>query len=132
VLDLAFGLRLGTSRTFPVRGYAASDARGQRAVTATAELRWPLVLLGRSLGHLPLGADQISIALFTDAGDAWNGGDGPHPSRLVGVGAEIVADLRANYDMPVRARFGVAYPAGSLDTGRARAATAYAAFGADF
>lgn len=132
VLDLGFGLRLGTGRAFPVRGYMASDARGEHALAVSAELRWPVALLGRSIGHLPLGADQVSLALFTDAGDAWNGGGGPFPLRLIGVGAEVVADLRVNYDLPLRARLGVAYPAGSLDTGRSRTASGYAAFGADF
>lgn len=132
VVDLGFGLRLGTSRAFPVRGYLAGDARGPRALTATAELRWPLALLGRSLGHLPLGADQLSLVLFADAGDAWSRGNGPHPSRMIGVGGEVVADLRVSYDLPLRARFGVAYPVGSLNTGRPQTATAYAALGADF
>ena len=132
VLDLGFGLRLGTSRSFPVRGYVPSDLRGRSVVAATAELRMPVALLGRSIGHLPLGADQVSLALFADAGDGWTGNDGPHLSRLVGLGAELVADLRMSYDVPLRARAGVAYPVGTHDTGRARTLTAYAAFGADF
>ncbi len=132
VVDLGFGFQLGTSRAFPVRGYQASDAQGRRALTATAELRWPVALLGRSLGALPMGADQLSLSLFADAGDAWNAGDGPHPSRLWSVGAEAVADLRVSYDLPLRARLGVAYPLGSFDTGRPRALVAYGAFGADF
>jgi hypothetical protein len=132
VVDLGFGFRLGTSRAFPVRGYQASDAQGRRALTATAELRWPVALLGRSLGALPMGADQVSLALFADAGDGWNAGDGPHPSRLWSVGAEAVADLRVSYDLPLRARLGLAYPLGSLDTGRPQALVAYGAFGADF
>lgn len=132
VVDLGFGFQVGTTRSFPVRGYLAADARGRRAMAATAELRLPVALLGRSLGHLPVGADQLSLALFADAGDAWDPGDGPHPSRLVGVGAEAVADLRVSYDLPLRARLGVAYPLGSLMTGRPRTPTAYAALGADF
>lgn len=132
VVDVGFGFQLGTSRAFPVRGYQASDAQGRRALTATAELRWPVALLGRSLGALPMGADQLSLALFADAGDGWDAGDGPHPSRLWSVGAEAVADLRVSYDLPLRARLGVAYPLGSLDTGRPQALVAYAAFGADF
>ncbi len=136
VLDLGFGFRVGTSRSFPVRGYEPSDLRGSRALTATAELRLPVLLLGRSLGHLPVGADQISLALFADAGDAWNGSDGPHLSRMVGVGGELVADLRVNYDLPLRARLGVAYPVGLqevLDAKmRERQITVYVGFGADF
>jgi hypothetical protein len=136
VFDLGVGYRIGTSRSFPVRGYEPSDLRGARAMTATAELRWPLVLLGRSLGHLPVGADQFSLALFADAGDAWDGSDGPHLSRMVGVGGELVADLRVNYDVPLRARFGLAYPVGlqaTLDAKmRPRRLVGYFGFGADF
>ena len=121
-----------SGRAFPVRGYLAGDVRGRRAMTASAELRVPVALLGRSLGHLPVGADQLSLALFADAGDAWDAGDEPHPSRLVGIGAEAVADLRVSYDVPLRARFGIAYPVGSFTTGRPAAPTAYAALGADF
>ena len=136
VLDLGFGFRLGTSRSFPVRGYEPSDLRGSHALTATAELRWPLLLLGRSIGHLPVGADQLALTLFADAGDAWDGSDGPHLTRMVSVGGELVADFRVNYDLPLRIRFGVAYPVGLQETldaqSRPRQPSAYVAFGADF
>lgn len=132
VLDIGFGLSIGSSRAFPVRGYRSSDASGEHAISGTAELRLPLALLGKSIGHLPFGADQLSLTLFADVGDAWSGTGGPDPGRLIGVGAELVADLRANYDVPLRARFGLGFPVGSLDTGRSRTVTGYAAFGADF
>ncbi|HUC40637.1 MAG TPA: hypothetical protein VMR92_07360, partial [Gemmatimonadales bacterium] len=58
--ELAFGASLGTFRTFPVRGYPAGALHGRRAATFTAEYRVPLALVGRLLGHLPIGADKFA------------------------------------------------------------------------
>jgi hemolysin activation/secretion protein len=132
VVDLGFGLNLGTSRAFPVRGYAVSEVRGRRAATASAELRWPLALVGRSLGHLPAGADKLWLALFADAGDAWDPPAQPHLSHLLAAGAELVADLRLGYDIPMRARIGAAYPLRAPPSGGARRPVAFVALGADF
>jgi outer membrane protein assembly factor BamA len=93
-----------------VRGYASGARRGTRALAAGAELRVPLILVGRALGHLPLGADMVSLALFADAGDAWNAGERGRLTRLASAGAELVADVTFNYDAPLRARLGVAQP----------------------
>jgi outer membrane protein assembly factor BamA len=106
--------------------------RGRRALSATAEVRWPVASVGRSLGHLPVGIDRVWLTLFADAGDAWNPGVPPQPTHLLGAGAEAVADLRVSYDLPLRARVGAAYPLGTLPLGRDKALTAYAAVGADF
>ena len=132
VVDLGFGIRLGSTRSFPVRGYLPGDLRGRRAITGTAELRWPVALVGQSLGHLPGGLDRLWVSFFADAGDAWDPTEGPHPSHLIGLGAEAVADLRVSYDLPFRARVGVAYPAGTMPLSRALGLRAYAALGADF
>lgn len=132
VVDLGFGINLGTSRSFPVRGYEPSALRGRRAATATAELRWPVALPGQSLGHLPGGVDRVWLALFVDAGDTWDVGWTPHLSHLVGVGAEAVADLRVSYDLPLRARIGYARPQGTEGRARTAAHYFYAALGADF
>lgn len=132
VLDAGFGFVLGTARSFPVRGYEPSAMRGRRAFAATAELRWPLALIGRSFGHLPAGLDKLWLTLFADAGDAWDAGSAFHPSHLIGVGAEAVAELRISYDVPLRGRLGVAAPIGSQALTRPARLTAYAALGADF
>lgn len=124
-VELAFGQTLGTLRTFPVRGYAGGTLRGRRAATLTAEYRVPLALIGRSLGHLPLGADRLAFAVFGDVGDTWNAGEPARLHRLRSVGAELVGDLTVSYDLPLRVRVGVARPA----TGRTNV---YAGFGADF
>jgi len=125
VAPLLLGPALGTRRTFPVRGYDGATVVGRRAVSATVELRVPLALVGRSLGHLPIGVDRLSAALFADAGDAWDEGGLPRPLRLRSAGGEVVGDLTVPYDFPLRARVGVAVPA-------AAAARLYAVLGADF
>jgi hypothetical protein len=124
-VELGFGQSLGVFRTFPVRGYAAGAVRGRRAATLTAEYRVPLALIGRSLGHLPLGADKLAFTVFGDLGDSWNPGEPARLHRLRSVGAELVGDVTISYDLPLRVRVGVAQPA----IGHAQV---YGAFGADF
>ena len=129
---LVLGPALGTRRTFPVRGYDAAAAVGRRAVSATVELRVPLALVGRSLGHLPVGVDRLSVALFADAGDAWDSGALPRPVRLVSAGGELVGDVTFPYDFPLRTRVGVAVPLADPPAGGSGAARVYAVLGADF
>ncbi len=124
-VQVGFGQTLGSSRTFPVRGYRSGSLPGRRAATLTAEYRLPLALIGRSLGHLPLGADKFAVAVFGDVGDTWNPGERARLHRLRSVGAELVGDMTVSYDFPLRVRFGVAQPV----TGHPQV---YAAFGTDF
>lgn len=124
-IALPFGQNLGTQRSFPVRGYRAGTLRGRRAAAATAEYRVPLALIGRSLGHLPFGADKFAVTLFADMGDAWNPGGEPRLHRLRSAGVELVGDLTVSYDLPLRVRGGVAWPHG-------RRPATYVAFAADF
>ena len=122
---LGFSQEIGTLRTFPVRGYDAGALHGRRAATVTAEYRVPLTLIGRLLGHLPVGADKLAFSVFGDLGDAWDAGEDPRLHRLRSFGVELVGDLTVSYDLPLRVRVGVAQPA----TGNAQM---YAAFAADF
>ena len=124
-IALGFGQTLGSTRSFPVRGYGGGALRGRRAATVTAEYRLPLALVGKSLGHLPLGADKLALAVFGDVGDAWDAGEEVRLHRLRSVGVELIGDFTVSYDLPLRARVGVAQPA----AGQARV---YAAFAADF
>ncbi|MBI1968132.1 MAG: hypothetical protein HYS40_09090, partial [Gemmatimonadetes bacterium] len=130
--DVGLGFTLGAVRAFPVRGYAAGAVRGRRAATASAELRLPVALVGRGVGHLPLGVDKLSLGLFGDAGDAWNPGAAARLTRLASVGGEIVGDLTLNYDFPLRARLGVAEPLAAPPAGGPRRPQVYVAFAADF
>ncbi|HEY3279019.1 MAG TPA: hypothetical protein VGJ83_00780 [Gemmatimonadales bacterium] len=124
-VSVGFGQSLGSSRVFPVRGFAIGARSGRRAATGSAELRLPLALVGRSLGHLPVGADKFALALFADAGDAWDPGGRPQLARLHSFGAEVIGDLTASYDFFLRVRAGVAQPAGLP-------AQLYVAFTSDF
>ena len=132
VFALGFGTTLGGSRFFPVRGYASSTVNGRRAATVSVEYRVPLALIGEALGHLPFGADRLSAAAFTDAGDAWEPGERARLHRLRSVGAELVADLTVNYDVPLRLRCGVAQPLVAVPGNATRRLRGYVALAADF
>jgi hypothetical protein len=124
-LDVGLGQSLGGTRIFPVRGYRGGELYGSRAATIAVEYRLPLALVGESLGHLPLGVDRFSLALFGDAGDAWGPGQAGQLLRLRSAGVELVGDLTVSYDLPLRVRVGIAQPAD-------RSARVYAAFATDF
>jgi len=131
-VELAPGLTLGgNGRTFPVRGYPGDALLGRTAASASIELRLPLALVGRGLGLLPLYLDRMSLSLFADAGAAWfpRGFTSLRPlsATIGGLGAELVTDLGAVYETPLRFRLGVARPphAGAP-------LTAYAALGPSF
>lgn len=130
--DLGFGVTLGTRRAFPVRGFAAGAVRGRRAATASAELRLPVALVSRAIGHLPLGVDKLSVSLFGDAGDAWNPPTPARLTRLAAVGGEVVGDVTVSYDFPLRARLGMAWPLTALAGSGARRIQVYLALAADF
>lgn len=131
-LDLGFGQSLGATRDFPVRGYARGELRGRRAATASVEIRLPVALIGRSLGHLPVGTDRLSLSLFGDIGDAWNPGTPARLTRLRSAGVEVVGDLTFNYDVPLRLRVGLAQPLADPPSGRSRRPRVYVAFASDF
>ncbi|MGH7336828.1 MAG: hypothetical protein ACREI7_04565, partial [Myxococcota bacterium] len=124
-IPLPFGQAFGGSRSFPVRGYDAGALRGRRVATATVEYRVPLALVGRALGHLPVGLDKLAVAVFGDIGDAWEPGERPRLHRLRAAGLELVSDVRVSYDLPLRLRLGLAQPA-------RRQPRAYVAIGTDF
>ncbi len=103
---LAPGLVLGTSRSFPVRGYAPSELRGTHVLAGALELRLPLALVARPLGDLPVGLDRLSLSLFTDHG--WAEGPAQPSAWIHSAGAELVWDLGLSYDIPLRLRTGAA------------------------
>src|SRR5207245_12722 len=111
---------------------AVTARPGRRAATASVEYRVPLARVGESLGHLPFGADKLWLALFGDAGDAWNPGVAPRLGRLRSAGVELVADLTVSYDVPLEVRLGVAQPLATPPSGDARRPRVYLALAADF
>lgn len=114
---------LGGGLSFPVRGYPEGAQRGDRALTASAEYRFPLALVDRGFRTLPLFLGRLWGDLFADVGGAWCSGlpercaAVPTPTRdpasftpLSSLGAELVADLQVGYAAGLPLRFGVAFP----------------------
>ncbi len=131
-VGVALGQSLGRSRDFPVRGYRAGELVGSRAATASVEYRLPLALVGRALGHLPVGADKFWLNLFADAGDAWAAGASPRLTRLRSAGLELAGDLAVSYDLLLTVRLGVATPLAEPPSGAARRPRVYVALASDF
>jgi len=115
-----------------VRGYGNGELRGRRVATGSVEYRLPLALVGRSLGHLPFGADKLWLNLFSDAGDAWNPGAAPQLTRLRSAGLELAGDVTVSYDFPLQLRLGVAEPLADPPSGGARRLQVYLALASDF
>ena len=132
VLAVGLGAVVGTARDFPIRGYASGAVSGHRAASASVECRLPLALVGQSLGHLPLGADWLSLSGFLDAGNAWEPGGAPRLTRLLSGGGELVANLLVSYDVPLRVALGAGVPLAAPPAGGARRPRGYVTVGSTF
>ena len=131
-VNVFFAPSLSATRAFPIRGYATGELRGQRAVAGSVEYRAPLALVGRALGHLPLGVDKVWLNLFADAGDAWAPGASPRLTRLRSAGLELAGVVSLGYDFLLSVRLGVAAPLADPPSGAARRPRVYAALASDF
>ena len=111
------GLFGGRGLTFPVRGFARETRVGAYAWSASAEYRFPLLLVHRGWDLVPLHVDRISGSLFVDAGNAW----GPtlsgatsfaygnaRRSGLASAGAEIATIVLPFWTADLTVRTGVA------------------------
>jgi len=131
-VGVIFGQSLGVSRTFPVRGYPNGTLSGQRAATGSMEYRLPLALIGRALGHLPIGADKLWLNAFADAGDAWAPGTSAQFTRLCSAGLELASRVSVSYDFLLALRLGLAQPLVAQPSGAARRPQLYFTLGSDF
>jgi outer membrane protein assembly factor BamA len=96
------------SQALPLRGYAPNTFRGERAVLAGLEYRFPLLEVGRGGVSAPFFLRRLHGAIFVDAGEAWSD-EAFHASDLhAGVGAEIRFDLFFSYGYPLTVRLGIA------------------------
>ncbi len=101
---------------FPVRGYPAEYRTGRTAWSASAEYRFPLLLVDRGPGAWPLHVDRLSGSLFADAGNAWGpelgipGYDNPRRGVLASVGGELQLRVLPFWTFTWVVRFGVARP----------------------
>jgi Tol biopolymer transport system component len=91
-----------------LRGYAPNTFRGERAVLASVEYRFPLLEVGRGGVSAPFYLRRVHGALFADAGEAWTDGAFRAGGLHAGVGAEIRFDLFVSYVLPLTVRLGVA------------------------
>ncbi|PYO64270.1 MAG: hypothetical protein DMD70_01810 [Gemmatimonadetes bacterium] len=131
-VNVFFAPTLSATRAFPIRGYPSGELRGQRAAAGSVEYRVPLALVGRAVGHLPVGVDKVWLNLFADAGDAWAPGASPRLTRLRSAGLELAGRMTVSYDFPLSVRLGVAQPLAAPPSGAARRPQVYAAFASDF
>ena len=119
-----FGLFGGSARLFPLRGYPENVRYGQVAWTGSAEYRFPIVLIDRGLGPLPLFFDRFHGSVFFDAGNAWGPDlgeqlyDNPKQDMLMSVGAEVSAIVVPVYQRGLTLRFGAGLPL--VDAGEGR------------
>jgi len=131
-VSVYFAPSLSATRAFPIRGYRAEELAGERAAVGSVEYRVPLALVGRALGHLPVGVDKLWVNAFADAGDAWAAGTAPRLTRLRSTGLELAGDVALSYDFRLAVRLGVAQPLVTAPSGVVRRPQFYAALGSDF
>jgi hypothetical protein len=131
-VNVFFAPSLSATRAFPIRGYPSGALRGERAAAGSVEYRLPLALVGRALGHLPVGVDKLWLNVFADAGDAWAPGTSPRLTRLRAAGLELAGIVTVSYDFPLSVRLGVAQPLADPPSGPARRPQVYAALASDF
>ncbi len=111
-----YGLFGGSARLFPLRGYPENARFGQVAWTASAEYRFPVMLIDRGLGPLPLFFDRFHGSVFFDAGNAWGpeqeqeGYHNPKQDMLMSVGAEVSLIVAPVYQSGLTLRFGAGFP----------------------
>src|SRR5690606_39298350 len=102
----------------PLRGHPPGEHRGNRVASASLEYRFPIALVERGIGLLPLALDRLTGDLFIDTGTAWCSGACPtpgtrtpsNPHLLTSAGAEAIVTLTAGYSTTLPIRFGVAFP----------------------
>ncbi|MBI2346870.1 MAG: PD40 domain-containing protein [Deltaproteobacteria bacterium] len=95
---------------FPLRGLPLSSFTGSRATLASVEYRVPLASPQRGLGTWPVFWNNLHAAVFADAGNVWNAGQGTGKflvgQFLVGTGVEVRGDFLLGHGLPVSGRLG--------------------------
>lgn len=119
IVEILPGYSVGNgTRTFGLRGFSPSTERGTRAMTVSAEYRFPIAAPSRGTGWLPLFLDRVSGTIFGDAGRAYCPAGSVLTAEacskfevgnpwLGSYGAELNADTGIQRDIPFRFRAGV-------------------------
>ncbi|MDE2875242.1 MAG: BamA/TamA family outer membrane protein [Gemmatimonadota bacterium] len=113
-----FALFGGSPELFPVRGYRANKRFGRVAWSTTAEYRFPIALIDRGVGPLPLFFDRLYGSVFFDAGNAWGpvlreetvNYYNPRRSAIMSFGAEASMIVVPVYQGGLTVRFGAGVP----------------------
>lgn len=109
-------LDLGQGLLFPVRGYTTASRWGRYAWSGTLEYRFPIMMINRGAGLLPVHLDRISGSLFFDGGNAWGpefdlvGFDNPRRDVIASTGAEVLVRTLPLWFQNLTLRVGVAFP----------------------
>lgn len=115
---LGTGFGLSETRDVFVRGWPEGSQFGDRVWAGTLEWRFPLALVQRGVGLVPVYLDRTWGTAFVDAGTAWCAErcDAqlaalfPKADPMVSVGAEIGGDFLFGFNLGMRLRAGVAVP----------------------
>lgn len=105
--ETSFALPVLNQREFPLRGYRSGEPvlTGHHSSLATLEWRIPLSDVDRHFMAPPVGANRMSVAIFTEGGAAWDNG----PRKWYGSGGvEWLAEFRVGYQFGAQLRVGVA------------------------
>ncbi|MDZ4184391.1 MAG: BamA/TamA family outer membrane protein [Desulfuromonadales bacterium] len=91
-----------------LRGYAINAFRGQRAILASTEYRFPLLNLEQGIGNGPLYFRRLHGAVFAEGADAFDRGGVMIKDFRTAAGAELRCDLDLGYRLPLTLRLVVA------------------------
>jgi hypothetical protein len=93
---------LQVSTSVPARGYPAGTLTGTQAYAATLEYRYPVGIIDRGIGTLPLYLGKVSLFPFVDVA-------GTPRASLTSTGVELNLDTFIGYLFPFRFTIGYAY-----------------------
>lgn len=99
--DLLAGI---DQEALPLRGYPVNALRGQRALLASLEYRFPLANIERGVGNGPFFFRRFHGATFVEAGDAFDSGGIDLGDFRSAGGLEARLDLDAGYFLPLTLR----------------------------
>jgi Tol biopolymer transport system component len=99
--DLLQGL---DSEFLPLRGYRLNAFRGQRAVLASIEYRFPLANIERGVGNGPFFLRRLHGAAFFEGADAFDSGGPRLADFRTAAGVETRLDADLGYVLPITLR----------------------------